>query len=227
MDKTLFHRIENVLHKERLGPYGKDQASEPIILARYIQNMALCESLYPALQFAEVALRNAVHSAMLVREKSEAWYDLPSAKLIEWQQEQVCKAKEAIIKRKKPETAGRIVAELTFGFWTCFFNNAHARTGTGSYLAKAAFPHAPSSEQNLTKLGDRWGAIRELRNRVFHHERILHWRDLDEQYQAILTTLSFMSPELRKLAMTLDRFTALRAKGESQWIDSIKEHWPT
>jgi len=37
---------------------------------------------------------------------------------------------------------------------------------------------------------------RELRNRVFHHERIIHWADLDSRHAAIMETLGWISSEL-------------------------------
>lgn len=157
---------------------------------------------------------------------ADAWYDSHLARLTPWQQEKVAEAKDALRKHRKPITPGRIVAELTFGFWTGFFNNAHARTGIGSFLSKNAFPHAPASEQYQAKLDKRWLEIRDLRNRVFHHERILHWKDLDARHQAILEIIAWMSPELYDLVKTLDRFQSLRKSGLNPWQEKLRRHWP-
>ena len=96
----------------------------------------------------------------------------------------------------------------------------------GSYLAKNAFPYAPAPEQYQAKLDRRWQNIRDLRNRVFHHERILHWRDLDARHQAILEIIAWMSPELHDLAGALDRFISIRKAGLNPWIDKLQNHWP-
>ena len=135
-------------------------------------------------------------------------------------------AKEALRKRRKPLSSGRIVAELTFGFWTGSFNNCHARTGIGSYLAKHAFPHAPAPEQYQAKLDKRWQDIRDLRNRVFHHERILHWKDLDARQKAILEVIHWISPELHYLANAIDRFAAICRAGLKPWLSKLQRHWP-
>lgn len=226
MNPVFFQQIENILHTERLGAYRQDGADHAVALSRYLLNMALSESLYPVLQFAEIALRNAVHRELSARCGMDAWYDSPLARLTPWQLDKVTEAKDALSKRRKTLTPGRVVAELTFGFWTAFFNKSHARTGIGSYLSKSAFPHAPATEQYQSKLDTRWLDIRDLRNRVFHHERILHWRDLDARHQSILEIIAWMSPELHDLTKVLDRFASLRAAGLAPWMEKLCLHWP-
>lgn len=226
MNPAFFQQIEGILHTERIDAYRQDGVDEKTTLARYLLNMALSEALYPALQFSEIALRNAIHREMTSRCGTDAWYDSPQARLTSWQQDEVTKAKSMLARRQKPLTPGRIVAELNFGFWAGFFNNVHARTGIGSYLSGNAFPHAPSLERNRSTLDKRWQKIRDLRNRVFHHERILHWTDLDVRHQAILEIIRWMSPELRELTNTLDRFVLLRQGGLVPWIDKIQNQWP-
>ena len=226
MNPVFFQKIENILHTERIDAYRQDEANDAVTLSRYLLNVALSEALYPVLQFAEIALRNAVHRELSARCRTDAWYDSPQARLTPWQHDKVTEAKDTLRKHRKPLSSGRIVAELTFGFWTAFFNNSHARTGIGSFLSKNAFPHAPATEQYQAKLDKRWLEIRDLRNRVFHHERILHWKDLDLRHQAILEMIGWMSPELDDLAKTIDRFNVLRAGGLTPWNDQIYLHWP-
>lgn len=227
MNPAFFQPIEEILHTERIDAYRQDEANHIVTLSRYLLNMALSESLYPALQFAEIALRNAIHRELSARCGMDAWYDSPLARLTPWQQNKVAEAKEALRKRRKPLASGRIVAELTFGFWTGFFNNSHARTGIGSYLAKKVFPQAPAPEQYQSKLDKRWQDIRDLRNRIFHHERILHWKDPDTRHQAILEIIGWMSPELHDLAGSLDRFSDIRHAGLKPWLSKFQRHWPS
>ncbi len=226
MNPAFFQQIEGILHTERIDVYRRDGADRKLTLARYMLNMALSESLYPSLQFAEIALRNEVHRELADHCGTDAWYDSPAARLTPWQQDKVAEAKATLQRNRKPLTAGRIVAELTFGFWTGFFNNSHARTGIGAFLSRKAFPHAPATEQYQAKLDRRWQDIRDLRNRVFHHERILHWTDLDARRLAILEIISWISPELHDLAQALDRFALLRKDGLAPWIDKLQTQWP-
>jgi hypothetical protein len=231
MNPAFFGKIQQGLSSERLGAYAVSHggvAPDPCAtLARYLLNMALCESLYSPLQLCEIALRNAIHrhaSALIGRVD---WYDDPGFLLTPWAADEVTKAKSKITKTGKPITAGRVVAELQFGFWSSLFE-AHyeQRTPFLPSAFKAVFPCLPKS---LHKRRERKGdldKIRLLRNRVFHHERIVHWKDLDAQHQLVLDVISWVSPEARQMADALDRFSAIRQQGLTPWIDKIRNHWP-
>lgn len=225
MNPAFFQQLETILATERLDAYRQDGVTQEITLARYLWNMALCEALYPPLQMAEIALRNSLHLSLAVRFSSQQWYDVITC-LPQWQQSQLTDARAKLIKDGKAVTAGRMVAELHFGFWTGFFNKSHAQTGLGHALAHQAFVHAPRQERSMKKLDARWKQIRDLRNRVFHHERIIHWTDLDAQHTAILKVIGWITPELRQMAMALDRFTTIRQQGLNPWIEKIRQHWP-
>ncbi len=188
-------------------------------------NMALSEALYPALQFAEITLRNGIHTALSARFNTTEWYDLGTY-ITGWQADQIRDARESITTAGKAITPDRIVAELNFGFWTAFFNRYHARTGLGHHLASRVFCHAPESARDLAKLDLRWKKIRDLRNRIFHHERIIHWKDLDDQHARMLEIIGWISPDLREMAHLLDRYCRIRSEGLRPWIDRISQNWP-
>jgi len=47
MQEQFFIKIQDTLSVERLGVYGKhDDPDECVLLARYLWNMSICESLY-------------------------------------------------------------------------------------------------------------------------------------------------------------------------------------
>ena len=226
MNPAFFQQIEAILAAERLNAYRQDGVTAEVTLARYLWNMALCEALYSPLQIAELALRNSLHRCLSLRFSSDQWYDLAAAKLPSWQIQQVESARQKLLDGGKPSNPGRIVAEMHFGFWTGFFNKVHAGTGIGHYVAQQAFPHATKADRDLKKLDARWKRIRDLRNRVFHHERIVHFTDLDAQHTAILEVVGWISPELQDLTSALDRFSALRSAGLQPWLDQISARWP-
>ena len=171
-------------------------------------------------------MRNAIHSHLTAKFDSEAWYDqIPAGKLLRWQSKQIIDAKDKLARESKKESPGRLIAELHFGFWTSFFNGKHARTGIGFSLVNDIFSGTPQQERNLTKLDAYWNRIRRLRNRVFHHERILHWKDLDDQHSDLLKVIGWISPELQELAKTLDRFSPTRRDGLSPWMEKTRKHW--
>ena len=92
MNSPFFQEIEAILHGERIDAYRRDGADEALTLARYLFNMALSGSLYPSLQFAEIALRNAIHTALTIRCSTNAWYDT-IAGLLPWQEDKIQEAR--------------------------------------------------------------------------------------------------------------------------------------
>jgi hypothetical protein len=220
MNSSFYDQITQTLAPERLSAYGADDDNPQLILARYLLNMALCESLYSPLQMAEIALRNSIHRELSIHFDTPEWF-LESKSQTTWQARKVREAKELLKSKAKPATAGRIVAELSFGYWTSFFNKAHASSGIGHRLASKVFIHAPRRQRNLKTLDQRWKRIRDLRNRVFHHERILHWTNLDEQHAEIIEAIHWISPELAELAKKIDRFSHTRQAGLTPWIQQL------
>ena len=226
MNSHFLERVTEALAAERLDAYRQDGAEPAIALARYLWNMALSEALYSPLQFAEVALRNTLHRSLKTRYASDAWYESPAVPLAEWQRQMIAEACAQLRDHGKEVTAGRVVAGLSLGFWTGFLNKRQSRTGLGHYLVKNAFPHAPREERDLSKQDARWAVIRSLRNRVFHHERIVHFADLAGQHRTILDVIAWISPEMHEVALKLDRFPAIRTAGLAPWIGKIGQHWP-
>jgi len=207
MNPAFFQSVESILAPERLDAYRQDGADPAVTFARYLWNMALCESLYSPLQIAEIVLRNSLHGCLSARFGGAAWYDVVPA-LPVWQQRQLNEARQKLLDAGKPVTPGRMVAELHFGFWTGFFNKSHASTGLGHFLARQTFTHAPRAERDLKKLDARWKTIRDLRNRIFHHERIIHWKDLADQHARVLQHKQLRSPHLELACLARLNVTA-------------------
>lgn len=55
--------------------------------------------------------------------------------------------------------------------------------------------------------------VRLLRNYVFHHEPIWHWRDLPDQHALAVELIGWMSPSLRETVEAVDRFDAVYSAG--------------
>jgi hypothetical protein len=228
MNSQFFEKIQPALAAERLDAYRQDQAEPLVALARYLWNMALCESLYSPLQMVEIALRNALQHSLESHFRSPHWYDVASC--WQWftatQQNQINEAKQSLGRQGKPLAPGRIVAELTFGFWTAFFNKRSAQNRDIVRLTSRVFHSAPKSQRDIRSLNRRLTLLRELRNRVFHHERIIHWVDLDHRHAAMRETIGWISAELQELAAVLDRFPTIRNAGTAPWVEKLRCHWP-
>jgi hypothetical protein len=224
---AFFSHVQRAFSVERLDAYGDSNVAPSVVLGRYLLNMALCESLYSPLQLCEVALRNSLHAHLSARCARPDWYDSASFALTPWAVEEVAKAKDKIAKSNRLVTPGRVVAELQFGFWTSLFEARYEeRNGYLPAGIKAVFPRMPKSLHSRKGIKRDLEAIRTLRNRVFHHERIVHFTDLDAQHTRILDVVGWIRPEVLELARALDRFSIIRREGLTPWLAKLAHHWP-
>jgi len=227
MQDVYWQKLEHCLSPDRLAVYGQDQAGHRVITARYLWNIALSEALYAPLHLLEVGLRNAIDRAMAAETRSPTWYD--SVALTSWGQKQIGKAKAAITQSNRQVTPGRVIAELHFGFWTAMFESDFEKPAA-RFLPKgikATFPHLPKSLHNRKQIKADLDKIRKLRNRVFHHERIIHWKDLPQQHQLMLDFLGWLNPDLAELAGVVDNFDTIYKDGTQPYLDRLDGHFAT
>ena len=180
-------------------------ADDKAALARYLWNIQLCEALYPLLHCLEIGLRNGLHRELSAHFGREDWFDM------EWleaaQAEDVRKARDAIAKKRQDTTPDRIVSEVTFGFWCGLFNR-HYEHGQILWptLIKPVFPRLPKAMRSIRDIEKNINQMRRLRNRVFHHEPIWHWRDLRQKHEIGTRLVKGLNPELGEQLGAIDRF---------------------
>jgi len=203
---------------ERIGSYRRGGADDEEALARYLWNIALCEALYPSLHCLEIALRNMVFEAAAatfpLAGAAECWLEHPGI-LHADEARAVRAAAQRLGRRGKPCEAGRLVAELSFGFWTALFDVRYEqdRVLWPRLFARKIFAHAPRQQRSRKALSPLLNRVRHLRNRAFHHEPIWHWSDLAQQHALVVDLLGWMSPELRATVSAIDRFPRVHREG--------------
>jgi hypothetical protein len=196
-------QLEEALSLERFSRYlvwsagDRDRALE-----LYGLNTRLSEALYTPLQMLEVALRNRIHS-VLSAARQPRWFGEGSFLAVAHQNEQVAEAIAELARDGKDPTPGRVVAALTFSFWTTMLGTPYENLwqtdlhrigrredGKGLRRKDLSSPLTP---------------IRLLRNRIAHHEPILAW-DLPKHHNAMLRITGWLSPAAAAWCHTLDRF---------------------
>lgn len=141
-------------------------------MSLYRHNVRLCQKFYGMLNIFEVALRNAVdrHYRAYFNDNDWIFNQLQTGGMLEFSPFRTS-IEDGINKLSTTGkyTPDKIVAGVTFGFWTYLFNKVPFRKGGQSILQ--VFP-------NRTKgLGQKaifkeLQQIRQFRNRIAHHEPI-------------------------------------------------------
>ncbi len=222
MQAEFANQLKQALSSERLAAYQQRMAQDGDLdlFSHYAWNMALSESLYPALQVLEIAFRNALHHAARDTFGTE-WFD--DLNIIHHRDQiSITKAKDNLQRQRKPLDTGRIIAELNFGFWTTLLDSRYEQR-LWPRLIKSSFPHMPKTLRTRKQLSKRFNQIRHLRNRIFHHEPIWYWQDLPHQHQQILEAIGWIEPALVDLVRSVDRFPATYQQGYGEIETQLKE----
>jgi hypothetical protein len=223
MQANFVTKLYQVLSQERLDAYQQRTQTDGdlALFSHYIWNMALSESLYPGLQALEVALRNTIHNTATQQFKREDWYADQQIIHYHYNINAITKTREQLHRQRKTPDPGRVIAELSFGFWTSLFDSRYEQN-LWTRLIKPAFPHMPRRIRTRKELSKRLNKIRNLRNRVFHHEPIWYWQDLPQQHNILLETLAWIEPAMREMLTSLDRFPGVYQAGPNTYTQVLR-----
>jgi Abi-like protein len=190
----------------RLSPYLNAAGSVDNALALYRWNSAMSASLFELVGHAEVVLRNALADELTnlrtaSGDSTGAWFwaDPQGPPWFQpwWQPEMIKNLNRARSKAKDATGTvrpGKVVAELTFGFWR-YLLTAHYEASLWTPALRYAFPQriARSTVYDLVE------KINILRNRVAHHEPIYR-RNLQTDISRIEQLLDWISPDTSQWA---------------------------
>ena len=212
-----YEGLEDALSLERFGRYldwsGGDRTAA---IELYTLNSQLSESLYIALQALEVSLRNRIHKVM-TDQYGEHWFDQPQVLANPSQSEQLERAKLELTTANKSLEPGRVVAALSFSFWTAFFGTSYEDLWQERLHAIAIRPDG----KGLTRkdFSRPLTPIRLLRNRVAHHEPIIN-RNLRKHYENMHALTSYLSQPAAAWVAAHCRFDSIYASAKIDLKDS-------
>jgi hypothetical protein len=226
--------LTHALSAQRLDAYRTAaDADELDGVARYMWNVALCSALQPAIHVLEVTFRNVLYAGsvkVLAGRKMayadiRSWLDASPTLLMPREHAAVVRAKEQLRKRRhpRPVDAGDLLATLGFGFWTALCDAPYEQTRRAGPrlwpgILKHAFIFAPREVRSRPALMHRVDSIRELRNRISHHEPV--WKlDLPAQHARILETLAWMNRTAEGFARAQCRIDRVYGEGPEAFRD--------
>lgn len=130
-------------------------------------------------------------------------------------------AKQKIARHRHGLTPGRVVAELTFGFWTSLLDVRYERSRVlWPAMAPKFFSNAPRKLRTRKDQSPYAAQLRTLRNRVFHHEPVWHWPNLPAVVRESETWLLWLNPDVARLHSLLERFHSIHAAGPGACLPS-------
>lgn len=184
-----------LLSVPRLGTYSAACGGDvKKALELYRWNLDASMAFFEAIHYFEVAFRNTIDTALTrwidtTGDKGLPWFDSSNARLTGTTRHKISEAKGRVTRAGHNVTRGRVVAELTLGFWSKLLSESYNRTLWQKAL-KDAFPQA-----RRERLHDEVEEIVKLRNRIAHHEHLLS-HDLHAEYARIMATAEYVTPRL-------------------------------
>lgn len=246
---TCLPHIRRALSDPRLEGFRTSPAETDLdLLTRYAWNMALAAAMQPTLHLLEVALRNTLYDALTHHHGGDPfWYRLPhawppqlrsvaAAQRPTYPERKVASALREVNRRvppRSPDEPGRVVAELRFGFWTSLIGHQYGspRSVRNSWsplwptLLPVVFPNfgrTGNHAQDRATLSSRLDELRQLRNRISHHEPIWRGRPrlgtaaprgMLQDYQDVEEAIGWISQELLYAARALSTVIAIHHAG--------------
>lgn len=189
-------------------------------LQLYEWNLRLSAAFMIPIAIAEVALRNAVDTALTDLYGSDWPWDPgfirelpnPSGTQFNPRRELISTAARHCL----PKRTGKVVADLKFVWWEKILRVRHEGTIWNHKLLDV-FPNAPTSLQVTTVreiLREAVEDIREVRNRIAHHEPII-MRDITTDLQRLKRIASFIGPEVEQWLLNIETVSRLASERPS------------
>lgn len=211
MQALFLEAVKLSLSEARLDGYKRYQGDTDFdCLLRYLWNSKLSESLYVPLQNLEVVLRNRIHDSLSDHYGTELWFDQRRL-LGAYQPQQVRQARSKFSGGDR-NNAGKIVAELSFGFWSALVNRRYSATLV-PILLRDCFQNVSPAYRNRGYIASTLDGLRMLRNRIFHHEPIWYYRDLPIKLRDTMQFIFWLSPELFRITNQLTNFHEIHSQG--------------
>lgn len=217
--------LKAAISNDRATPYyTASRRVDSQAFGAYAWNLALCESVYPALNSIEICLRNSINAAAIQEFGTTDWFPMC---LHEREIDVVSQLSSDLRASGRANGPSDLVSNLTLGFWLSLFRIRYEQV-LWPKLLEAVFPHCPRSQRTRQNVYVRLEKIRRLRNRVFHHEPIWHLPDLPKRHEEILETIDWISPAMLAATRLLDRFDSVYTRGSQPYaaeLETIAQDW--
>lgn len=204
MDDIFYKSIEKSISIDRLSHYSNifNTQDKKLLIQKYLLNVELSKSFYFPLQKLEITLRNNIHNILSNQLGSSNWFEQPDFLTLE-SYKKMDEAKKNI---SKEVTSGRIISELSFGFWCALFSKPYDQKIWNKYT-KLIFPNILRKYATRKVLMNKINSIRKFRNKIFHFDTIIDNKELLLQnHKDILEMIYWLNKDIYDLTIEFDEF---------------------
>ena len=207
-----YRQFENAFSAARLSKYKNACGGNTVkALTLYRYNVRLCQKFYGVLSIFEIVLRNAInkHFSSHFNDADWIYHQLQNGGMLErspQRQDTLNDITDMVSKGKY--TPDKVVASVSFGFWTYMFTKVPFRLGNQSILQ--IFP-ARQTGLGQKAIFKELQQIKMFRNRIAHHEPICFDATgrksmvyAQANYALILKYLTFLGYDKNHLFFGLD-----------------------
>lgn len=225
-----FSTLETLFSKTRLSRYlvaSGGNTHKAALLYKY--NIQASQCLHPISSILEVALRNAIDKELSKHFNDNSWLITQRNNFANhpnmvykdrknivhpdlFFSDKLVKAEQKLLHRNVSITPGKLMAELTFGFWVKFYDSSAIKILKGVPLQ--ALINKPSIK--LASVHSHLNQIVALRNRISHSEPIcfnkqgnLCIQTLANYEKNILDSIEWVSKDLRIWAEGINGFKGI------------------
>ncbi|MEX3954603.1 Abi family protein [Trinickia sp. EG282A] len=222
LDSARRARVVSTLTRSRLNKYLQAaKGNEQQALRLYIMNAKLSAAFLFDFHYFEIALRNKFDAELAATFGTEWFSDESLLALLDKRfRDALRKAQNdagRTFPQGRPMPPSKVVAELTFGFWTGLTDSRYEHKLWVPCLHKAFSPAKPPKRASFNVLLER---LRQVRNRVAHHEPVFQLdmlnvhRGLSDGARLLcpaVANLMNRTSTVKRVAMSLMRYRARRS----------------
>lgn len=166
-----YNEFINLLSEARMSKYRNVSGGNKVrTIQLYHHNLKLSQRMFGVIGMFEVILRNAIYNHYKAKFSNAEWIVEQASvnKLLEHEANEIYRIKNDFM-RKGVYSPDKMVASFSFGFWTYLFTRRNYKVGGKTLLQ--IFPNRRKGLRQIDVYND-LTLIRELRNRIAHHEPI-------------------------------------------------------
>lgn len=234
MDTVLVGTLEHIVSNARLQRYRNVATTDLETVVLYCWNIQLAEALVPSIAMLEVTLRNTVHNTLTAHTGTEFWF---KPVLHRPMYDNIIDLIAKLVRRHgHPPTAGKVISEITFGFWPRVFAKNYQSlwwTTPDPLLTRVIPNYRKIGRDSRGKFEERLEYFVSLRNRVMHQEAVLEGvgalnrpvLPIDTLHAQLLETIAWLDADAANLVICLDHFDDTFHNGKARIETQLRQRF--